>query len=233
MNKIRKTVAAVFAHPDDETLGCGGTLAKLVKAGHSVSILICGEGISARYESPESAPERELKNLDQALIKAAASLGVEEVTHLNWPDNRFDQRPLLDLTKAIESQLNVTNPDVIFTHHVGDLNMDHQYVYHSVMAAARPLPGGNIKEIYSCEIPSSTSWAGPASMPFIPTRYEDIANTLENKLRAISCYDSEIPPFPHPRNPKAITGQSIFRGSESGMPAAEAFMVVRQLNGFG
>ena len=229
MENEKKNIAAIFAHPDDETLGCGGTLARLSQLGHKVSIIICGEGITARYESPEMAPAIELEALDKSLSNAAKCLGVKNVIHLDWPDNRFDQRPLLDLTKAIEKELKVINPNVIFTHHTGDLNMDHRYVYDAVMAATRPLPGSKIKQIYSCEVLSSTNWAGPASTPFMPTRFVDISDTLDKKIEAMSYYDSEVAPFPHPRSPKAIKAQAQFRGAESGLLAAEAFMVVRQI----
>ena len=225
----KKIVAAVFAHPDDETLGCGATLAKMADESHEVHIIVCGEGITARYDNPAQATSEELASLDASLHRAAEIIGAQSVHHLDWPDNRFDSRPLLDLTKAIEKILGNLAPQVVFTQHGGDLNLDHQYVNRAVMAACRPLPGRSVREIYGCEVLSATGWLGPTAAPFLPTRYVDISSTLQRKIDAMAAYDSESAPFPHPRSPEAIRAQAMLRGTESGLHAAEAFMVLRQI----
>jgi LmbE family N-acetylglucosaminyl deacetylase len=226
----KKSILAIFAHPDDETLGCGGTLARYAREGCEVRILICGEGATARYDSPEAASGEELASLDRDLQKAGEVLGAKEVVHLDWPDNRFDSRPLLDLVKAVEKNLDKISPQIIFTHHPGDLNIDHRYVYDAVMAGARPLPESKIEAIYACEVLSSTGWRGQGKDLFLPNFYVDIHETLAKKLNAMACYDTEAASFPHPRSPEAIRALAQFRGAESGLLAAEAFCLVRQIH---
>lgn len=223
------TIAAVFAHPDDETLGCGGTLATLSDKGHEIIVVICGEGITSRYNDPCEADPEDNKTLQLNLKKAAEILGVSRIIHMDWPDNRFDTRPLLLLVKAIERQFAEISPQIIYTHHPSDLNVDHRMVYDAVLTAARPVPKNTVTDIYACEVPSSTGWEGPKGNAFSPTMYRDITPSLDRKIKAMEAYQTEALPYPHPRSPEGIRALAQYRGAQSGLFAAEAFVVVRQI----
>jgi len=220
-----KKVLVVMAHPDDEVLGCGGTIARMADEGAQVRIIICGEGLSSRGETTKA----ELERLNDELTQAASILGVEDVLHLDWPDNRFDQRPLLDLVQAIETAALSLAPDVIITHHVGDLNIDHVYVHNAVMTCFRPLPGRAQPMILTAEIGSSTGWSAPdADSTFMPTVFSDIGSSLDRKIQAMEIYSSEKAKWPHPRSPEAIKAAAEYWGSRFGLAAVEPFVLVRQ-----
>ncbi len=154
-------------------------------------------------------------------------LGAREVIFDSFPDNRFDERPLLDVVKVVEGIVRTFGPEVVYTHHGGDLNIDHSVVYRAVLTALRPMEGTTVRRLLSCEIPSSTEWAFESFQPaFVPTVYQDIGDVLELKIRAMKEYRSEIRRFPHPRSPEAIEALARTRGSAMGMSAAEAFRLV-------
>jgi LmbE family N-acetylglucosaminyl deacetylase len=222
-------VLIVAAHPDDEILGCGGTAVRLAKEKHAVYTLIIGEGITSRDERRDrSRRDREIHELKKSVGAANKIVGVRKVYFCDLPDNRFDTVPLLDLIKTIEKFKEQVNPDIIFTHHHADLNIDHQRTFQAVMTAFRPIKGERVKEIYSFEIPSSTEWSTPsASSYFMPNYFVDISDTLKTKIEAMRKYSSEIRDFPHPRSPEAIEIISRRWGIQVGTEAAEAFEVVR------
>jgi LmbE family N-acetylglucosaminyl deacetylase len=214
---MNKKVLIIAAHPDDEVLGCGGTAARLAKEGHEVYTAILGEGITSRDDArqPEKRAE-ELARLKQQTLDANKLLGVKEVFMFDFPDNRFDTVPLLDIVKVIEKVKEKIKPSILFTHFENDLNIDHQVVYRAVLTASRPLPGESVTEIYSFEVLSSTEWRFP--LTFGPDCFFDITQTIDIKTAALEKYESELKEFPHPRS---------IKGMKIGVPFAEAFKVVR------
>jgi len=216
----------IAAHPDDEVLGCGGTMARLAQAGNAVSVLILGEGATSR----DNAPPHAAHDLTLACQKACATLGVRDIALAGMPDNRFDTIPLLDIAKRIEAEIERVNPVHLYTHHGGDLNTDHAIAFRAALIAARPAPGNTLREMRTFEIPSSTEWAfGRFAPPFNPNVFVDISATLDLKLAAMTLYKSETRPAPHPRSPQALQAAAQQRGSTAGFTAAEAFEIVWRL----
>ena len=225
----QKKILVVAAHPDDEVLGCGGTSAKLAKEGHAVYSLILGEGLTSRDEKRDvSKRKKELIELKRQIRNANTILGVKKQFIFNFPDNRFDSVALLDIVKVIEKTKKDINPDVVFTHHHGDLNIDHQITFKAVMTAFRPLNSETVREIYSFEVPSSTEWSMPSSSTyFMPNYFVDISKTLELKIKAMKEYKSELKDFPHPRSLQGIRLNAQNWGMRIGCRLAEAFQAVR------
>ena len=227
MNK--KRVLVVAAHPDDEVLGCGGTIAKLAREGNDYYTLILGEGITSRDEKRDRTKrENEIAALRKHTKDANKILGVKKVYTYAFPDNRFDTVPLLEIIKAIDNIKRSVKPDIVFTHHYGDLNIDHQITFKAVMTAFRPIKDESVKEIYSFEIPSSTEWNGPSSLTyFMPDYFVDINKSLEIKVNSLKKYETELRDFPHPRSLKAVELNAKYRGIIMGFKAAEAFKAIR------
>jgi LmbE family N-acetylglucosaminyl deacetylase len=220
----------IVAHPDDEVLGCGGTIARMAQEGNEVYIAIMGEGITSRYDRTELAPKKLIKELRQCSLRVAKHLGAKDLFFHNLPDNRFDTVPLLEIVKYIEKLLQNLNPKIVYTHHGGDLNIDHTIVHRAVLTASRPLANQSVKTIYTFEIPSSTDWAfGKLSPVFQPNTFVAIDEFLKIKVRAMQIYDTESRSFPHPRSPEALESVALRWGSIAGMRAAEAFELVRKL----
>ena len=166
--------------------------------------------------------------------EAAAKVGAKDVALFKLPDNRLDTVPLLDLVKLVEDIIQKFQPEVIYTHHAGDLNIDHGLVQRAVLTATRPLPGQSVREIYAFEVPSSTEWAFQQLQPvFRPNVFVDISRTLEAKIAGLACYDSETRKFPHPRSPEALRALAARWGSVAGCQAAEAFELVRSVRPVG
>jgi LmbE family N-acetylglucosaminyl deacetylase len=223
-------ILVVAAHPDDEVLGCGGTMARLAQAGHQLAVAILGEGVMSRHPQGGQAAEKELAAVKASAHQAAAHLGVEHLWLYDLPDNRFDTVALLDIVKRIEEILDRFAPETIYTHHGGDLNVDHRVVHQAVLTAARPLPGQQVREILAFEVPSSTEWSFQGLAPaFRPNVFVDISRTLELKLQGMALYQSEVRAFPHPRSPESITALARRWGSVVGCAAAEAFELMRAI----
>lgn len=228
--KENKTVLVVAAHPDDEVLGCGGTMARHAKEGDAVFVGILGEGITSRYAKRRSAPAKSLRELKEAVHSSADRLGVRKVFLSSFPDNRFDTVPLLDIVKVVESWMEAVSPSLVYTHHEGDLNIDHRRVHQAVLTATRPTSSRGPRSIYSFEVPSATDWAfSGCGSSFQPNVFSDISETLRIKEEALSCYKSEMRPFPHPRSFEAIRAGAIRWGSVAGVRAAEAFELIREM----
>lgn len=221
-------VFTVAAHPDDEVLGCGGTLALLSEKGAEVHILILGEGVTSRDRKRDlEARREEIEALHKAAERAAEILGAKEIYFESLPDNRFDTLDFLDLVKLVEKYLGKIRPQTIFTHFPGDLNLDHVLTARAVLTAARPLPETPVRRIYAFEVLSSTEWNFTEA--FRPNVYFDISETLSRKLKALGCYRGELRDFPHPRSPEGVKNLAQHRGMETGVPAAEAFCLLRSL----
>lgn len=221
----------ISAHPDDEVLGCGGSMAKWSKEGNEVHVLIMAEGITSRdKERDKSLRKNELSLLGQSARKAADILGVSSLKLLDNPDNRMDSMDLLDVVKPLEKYIFNINPDVVVTHHSSDLNIDHQIIHKATMVACRPQPNSSIKRIMSFEVPSSTEWQSYTyGNSFQPTLFENISKTLKEKVKALEEYKSEMREWPHPRSIKAIEHLARWRGSSMGVEAAEAFVLLREI----
>lgn len=223
-----KKILIVGAHPDDEVLGCGGTVARLIKEGHEAYALILGEGITSRDEKRNREKrEKEIVELRRQIDAANGVLGVKEIFTYDFPDNRFDTIPLLDIVKVIEKIKKTIKPDIIFTHFKDDLNVDHRVVFRAVITAARPVRHETVKEIYSFEILSCTEWNYPTS--FSPDVFFDISGTINIKLKAMGRYKSELRKFPHPRSLKGIRLNAEHWGTRVGLLFSEAFESVRVL----
>jgi len=220
-----KKILIVAAHPDDEILGCGGTVARFTRKGVKAVTLILGEGITSRGGNDDRKSLQLLKNQAD---KANRLIGVDEIVLGDFPDNRFDTVPLLEITQKIEQEIERVRPDTIFTHHWGDLNIDHRITHQAVLTAARPLPGSPVKMILAFEVLSSTEWGG-MQRHFVPNVYFDISETLGKKVEAMEVYIGEVRSYPHPRSIKGIETLALKRGMETGVEAAEAFELTRML----
>lgn len=222
------SVLVLAAHPDDEVLGCGGVIARLAGEGHDVDIAILGEGITARYESRELADSSLLAELRTQAQRVAQRLGARELCNFEFPDNRFDTVPLLDVVKTVEGLLQRFEPVTVFTHHGGDLNVDHQVVNRATLTATRPMTS-SVKRVYAYSVGSSTEWSFQQFAPwFQPTNFFDIGASLDDKVSAMLLYDGESRAFPHPRSEAAIRATAKHWGSVSGMDAAEPFQLIRE-----
>ncbi|MDO8435355.1 MAG: PIG-L deacetylase family protein [bacterium] len=221
-----KTVLVVAAHPDDEVLGCGGTIVKWVREGAQVYTLIFGEGPWSRYsDRAEGFGQADVQQVSTFTAEAARILGTTETFTFKFPDNQFDRVPLLDLVKTVEDIKARVRPDVVLTHSRADLNIDHQLTYRAVLTACRPHPEETVREIYSFEIPSSTEWNYPQA--FQPNYFVNIGVALDQKIAALRCYATEMKAFPFPRSEEALRAIAMRWGSVAGMSAAEAFEVIR------
>ena len=224
-------VLVVVAHPDDEVLGCGGTIARHSERGDTVHILILAEGVTARdAERDAGGRADEIETLRESARTAAATLGAEPPRFAGLPDNRLDSLDLLDVVKLVEAAITDIQPGIVYTHHGGDLNIDHRIVHQAVLTACRPVPAAPVRAVYAFETVSSTEWAGPSlESAFRPVRFVDITAHLDAKIKALECYAEEMRPFPHARSLESVTALARLRGASAGMAAAEAFDVVREL----
>lgn len=224
------TVLVVAAHPDDEVLGCGGTIARHAADGDEVHVLLVAEGATSR--DPERDPQargQEIEALQDAAARAAQILGAEAPRFAGLPDNRLDGVDLLEVVKMVEGAVAELRPAVVYTHHGGDLNVDHRIVHRAAVTACRPLPGSCVRAVYAFETVSSTEWASSAGDAFHAARFVDITRHLEVKKRALACYASEMRAFPHARSIEAVEALARLRGASAGVEAAEAFSVVREV----
>lgn len=223
-------VLVIAAHPDDEVLGCGGTIARLAAEGAAVSIFILANGLTSRADFDPVRDAELLRVHHERARRAGALLGAREVTFGGLPDQKLDTLPLLEITQAIEREIARVQPEVIFTQHGGDLNMDHVITFRATLTATRPMPGYGVKRVYAYEVGSSSEWAFQQFAPsFTPQVFYDIAPHLEAKIAAMQVYESEARAFPHPRSPEALRAQAQRWGSTIGVNAAEAFCCVREL----
>ena len=226
---INKKVLIIAAHPDDEILGCGGTIARLVKNNCKVDVLFLSEGVSARYKLGETRNwDEEVQARESMAMAASEYLGFSIVGFMRNPNLRMDTLSMLDITKSVQNILTENKPDVIFTHHPGDLNTDHQICFNAVITACRPSGIDFIESIFSFEVPSSTEWSSSVNLPsFHPNYFIGIDNEIESKLGALNHYNFEMREYPHPRSKENIKALAQLRGSEIGFKFAEAFMLIR------
>lgn len=226
-------VLVIAAHPDDEVLGCGGTMARYRKLGCAVRVVFLAEGVTARYTpdrfgTPEVIEKSARRNANA--LKAMAALGVEadQVFLAERPCCRLDQVPLIDLTKQIESHIRDFEPTRLFTHSMDDPNVDHGVAHRAVLPAVRPLSGQSLRAVFAFEVLSSTEW-NPLK-PFAPTVFHDITDSMEDKVAAMTAYEDEMLPAPHPRSPEVLRALARFRGTQAGLAYAEGFALIRGVN---
>jgi len=219
-----RNILVIAAHPDDEVLGCGGAIARHASLGDTVHIIFMTNGVSSR----DTFFNRDIEKRKKEARQAADILGASSVFSFDFPDNQMDSVPLLDIVKSIENKIKKITPEIIYTHHIGDLNIDHQITHKAVMTACRPQPGFCVQKIYNFEILSSTEWS--TKNLFVPNYFIDISNSLELKIQAMKSYDSELYEFPHPRSIKSIKLLAQYRGSSVGLELAESFMIARILS---
>ncbi|MFP9193829.1 PIG-L deacetylase family protein [Natrialbaceae archaeon A-CW1-1] len=217
---MTRTVLAIGAHPDDEVLGVGGTLAKHAEAGDDVHTLIVTEGATQQYDDPDMIDQKRSE-----VEQCARRLGVEHVHHAGLPDMQLDTVPHVELNAVLEEAIDTVEPDLVYTHGSTDVNLDHTAVYESTLVATRPQSG--VERVLAYEVPSSTDWTGGENGWFSPSVFIDITDQLETKLHAFDAYESERRSFPHPRSSEAIRARSRSRGVSAGFEAAEAFRLVR------
>jgi len=225
---MNSKILIIAAHPDDEILGCAGTLARLIKEGCEALTLILGEGIASRYNKTNIKEiGEEIEKLKCQAKRANEIIGVKNVSLCNFPDNSFDTKSFLDIVKVVEGVKMEYKPDIVFTHYENDLNIDHEITFRAAITATRPTRGETVKEIYSFEVISSTEWRYPNS--FCPDVFFDISETLDLKLKAMSEYETELRNFPHPRSLENIKLNAKHWGVRVGLKYAEAFKTIRAI----
>jgi LmbE family N-acetylglucosaminyl deacetylase len=220
-----KNILIVAAHTDDEALGCGGTIARHVAEGDNVYAVFMADGVTSRGEGEQ----KKLAERESASEHARQILGTRENFYLGLPDNRLDSLPLIEVIRRLEPIIGMLQSDTIYTHHNGDLNVDHRITHQAVMTACRPMPGSTVREIYAFEVMSSTEWATPTAEPFLANHFVDITNYLDTKLRALQAYKVEMRDAPHSRSVDHLDHLARHRGHTVGLAAAEAFVTVRTL----
>jgi N-acetylglucosamine malate deacetylase 1 len=216
-------ILVICAHPDDETLGLGGTIAIHTKKGEKVNLLVFTDGELARGGESKS-----ILNRQKELEKACSILGVKNVICLNYEDQKLDTVPLVTLAKEIEKIIKKIKPKIVYTHFHGDLNQDHRALFHATLIASRPTPSSIIKKIICFEVPSSTEW-GNFDSSFNPNYFVNIESSLKKKMLAVKQYKNEIPIHPHPRSIKNIKNLAQIRGANVGLKYAEAFIIIREI----
>lgn len=224
---MKKNILILAAHPDDEVLGCGGTIAKYLSQGHFIHVAFLADGISSRGGDKDQLVQ-ELSLRRDAARNALNILGVESISFGDFPDNHMDKIATIDVAKQVELLIAQHKPDTVFTHHFGDVNVDHRKVYEATVVACRPQPNHCVKSILCYEVASSTEWQlASTGTNFSPNFFVDISSFLEKKMLSLSQYESEMRDWPHPRSFKAIEHLAHWRGAVIGVNAAEAFMVGR------
>ena len=217
---MTERVLVLAAHPDDESLGVGATLAKHAKAGDAISIVAMADGVASRGLGTQAAQARRLQ-----YRRACKILGTEDVWIHQYADNEMDNLPLLTIVKHLEIHLDRFKPTIVYTHWRTDLNVDHRVMHDAANVACRPAPGCTVKKLYYFEVPCSTVWAGG----FTPNHFVDVTDTWESKLDACRCYGDEIRHWPHARSEQAIIALLMHRGAIIGVSKAEGFIVGRDI----
>jgi LmbE family N-acetylglucosaminyl deacetylase len=213
-------ILTIAAHPDDEVLGCGGVMALHARSGTPVTIVIACEGESLRY-GPGGVGQ------DAHILRAAARLGCPAPRRLHFPDQALDTLRLTELIRPLEKIVREVRPRVVYCQYGGDVNRDHQILFQAILVATRPTETF-LDAVYAFDTASSTEWAYPRT--FVPDTWVDISSTLDAKLAAMACYESELRPYPHPRSLKALEYRAHALGNQVCLEAAEVFMTVRRIS---
>lgn len=218
---MSRNILVVAAHPDDEILGCGATMAKHADQGDKVGVLFIADGVGSRQK--QNLPERK-KSAENAIKIVGATI----LDFLDLPDGQLDSMPILNIIQKIEEFVQSFQPEIIYTHHYGDLNIDHAITHRAVMTACRPLPKQKVTSIFSFEVVSSTEWAAETDQ-FNPNYFVNVEKFWDKKIKALNEYAVEMREFPHARSMKNLDALSVFRGASAGIARAEAFRLVRSV----
>ena len=224
-------ILLIIAHPDDEVLGCGGTLRKLADEGHDIYTCVLCAPADARHERPD------MQTFQQVVQQAEKAIGIKDSLKYEFKNIQFNTVPHLDMVKAIEAAIVKFKPEWVFTHHPSDVNIDHRVCFEASMAAIRlpqryskDIPPTLIKKIFLFEVLSSTDWAPSIGLAFQPNCFFDIKTTFDIKMQVLDYYGNALKPFPHSRSRENIKALATLRGAEVGIAMAEAFCVIRDLN---
>jgi len=219
-------ITVLAAHSDDETIGCGGTIAKLTKIGKEVQLIIIADGVTSR----DSANPQSLLIRNDASQQAAKILGIKKVINLKLEDNNLDRYSCLDIVKRIQPHINEFKPDTLFTHFSNDVNIDHRIVHECGLVISRPMPSQSIKRTFFFEVSSSTDWAFRGTQEqFAPSYFINISEEANIKYKALNCYTEEMNNPPHSRSVEGLRIRDKHRGFQIGVNFAEAFMIGRML----
>jgi len=223
-------VLVIAAHPDDEVLGMGGTIAKYVSRGDEVAVLIVTDGSTSQYRDDPKLQEI-LRAKKAETNNCAATLGVKHVFYGELPDMKLDVTPHVEINGVIENVINDFQPTIVFTHFIGDVNKDHRRVYESTLVACRPVAEQCVKRLFLYSVPSSTEWnVQTATNVFLPNWYENISGEYaEKKYKAMECYKTELREYPHPRSVQYLRTADIAEGNRVGLLAAESFILLRSI----
>ena len=214
----KNNILVVAAHPDDEALGCGSTIAKHSENGDTVQVLFLTDGFGSRNNG---------KNRNSLAENASRVLRCKPPIFLNFPDNELDAVSLLSIIKKIEGVISEIQPNIVYTHHFGDLNIDHQITHKAVMTACRPQPSFCVEEIYAFEVLSSTEWNTPGVAAFSPNVFIDITDYIDIKKQVLEVYSEEMRQPPHSRSIDNALRLNALRGNSVGVDYAEAFELIR------
>ena len=229
-----KKIMIVVAHPDDELLGLGASMNRLIiDFNVKTHVVILGEGLTSRSDKRELTKwKKELETHNKNIVSAIKAIGYHSFKTYNFPDNRFDTMALLDIVKVIEKEKSEFKPDIIFTHHGGDLNIDHQKTFEAVVTACRPMDSETVKALITFETPSGTEWRSNTDpRHFLPNLYISVSSeNVKAKIRGMEKYKFETRNFPHPRSPEALRILAQRWGITVGVNYAEAFSIVRIIN---
>ena len=225
MKKNIKSALIVVAHRDDEILGCGGTIAKLIEDKYKVYAISMTNGVSSRARSSKKEIKQRYKNS----LKASKVIGFNWLNKISgdFPDNAMDSEPLLNIVKVIEKAKKITNPEIVITHYPEDLNIDHQIVSSATLTAFRPKTNQTCKKIISFEVPSSTDFAIYKKNFFKPNYFVDIQKFWSKKKLGLDAYKDEMLKYPNSRSVKGLKNLAHYRGNQVGLNMAEAFQILR------
>ena len=224
----KNKILIVAAHADDEVLGCGGTIARYSEKGSEVHILIISDGESSRDMKKKDLVKK-IRDRKKICKISSEILGAKIPKFCDFPDNQLDKIPRIKIIKKIEKYVKKIKPEIVFTHHWGDLNIDHAKVNSAVVTACRPQKGNPVKTLLFFEIPSSTEWQiSSKKNSFSPNWYVDISSQIEKKIKALKLYKDELKNWPHPRSIKGVLSLAQWRGATVGFKSAEAFVLGRK-----
>lgn len=213
-----KRILVIAAHPDDEMLGCGGTIKKFINSGCEVITVIVAKG----------RPDKQ-RRINRFCKRANAQLGVANVVFLDYPNLKLETYPLHEIVEKLAVLVDTYEPEVVLTHYQGDINRDHQVTFEAVLTATRPLPGKKLVELLCFETVGSTEWGATKYDAFRPNFFVDISDTIDDKIDALRHYDLEMRPAPHPRSYEGVRLLAGVRGMTVGVPYGEAFEIVRRV----
>lgn len=223
---MNKKVLVVAAHPDDELLGAGATIIKHVEGGDLAYCLILGQGVMAR----KNGISAQVDLLEQQARAAGKIIGFREMFFARFPDNAFDTVSLLEITQYVERIILEVKPDIVYTHHEYDLNVDHRLTFQAVLTACRPCNDNSPRDLLTFETLSSSEWQSKDCKQFHPNVYNEVTGMIDRKIEALRKYTTEIRPYPHPRSAEGVRIQAQYRGLEAGLLYAESFVLIRRIN---